>query len=99
MKPNGSHYIRWTLRWKRACLSTPLLVALIWSTIGPQWAVALGGVAIAMSTASMFFFAYRAGSDVIAVFERKSVAPETEEASKGSIVMSAAGLALTMPMF
>jgi len=78
---------------------TPLLVALIWSTIGPQWAVALGGVAIAMSTASMFFFAYRAGSDVIAVFERKSVAPETEEASKGSIVMSAAGLALTMPMF
>lgn len=78
---------------------TPLLVALVWSTVGPQWAIALGGLAVAMSTVSLFFFAFRAGRDVWGVFGKKATKSETQNTLKKSLLISTGGLALTIPMF
>ncbi len=79
----------------------PLVVGSLWFMVGPSWAVLAGGIAIALGTGMLFFFARRAGEEVWRVLQHKSApaSGESATAKRRGVVFSPAGLALTIPMF
>ncbi len=77
---------------------SPLLVTVLWVLIGPQWAILLGAATISMGTLLLFYFAYRSGRKVVAVFEARLQAKVSRSHFRKPIVMTAQGMALSVPM-
>ncbi|WP_143481862.1 MULTISPECIES: MFS transporter [Pseudomonas] len=77
---------------------SPLLVAVLWSFIGPQWAILLGSATVLLGTLLLFYFAYRSGPQVIDVFEAKTLPKVVVRYFKKPIAMTAPGLVLSLPM-
>lgn len=77
---------------------SPLLVAALWTFMGPQWAILLGSAIILFGTLLLFYFAYRSGSQVIDVFEAKTLPKKAPRLFKKPIVLTASGLVLSLPM-
>lgn len=80
---------------------SPLLVAAIWVTIGPVWALVAGAVAIAGGTTGVLVFARIAGPAIDGVFSSRQERTPRGEASLPrlrSVMLERKGVALFAPM-